>query len=64
MKKKISIVIVQGFGYSGSSAVAEFISTVAGDKKINIEESKLLKAFLHWLIHLIGELCFPLKLKN
>ena len=45
MKKKISIIMVQGFGYSGSSAVAEFISTVAGNKNINIAESKLLKAF-------------------
>lgn len=42
---KPNIIIVQGFGYSGSSAVAEFLSVCSGQSKAYIAESILLKSF-------------------
>jgi hypothetical protein len=45
IKKKVSLFIVQGFGYSGSSAVAEYLATIAGRPKAYIAESVLLKSF-------------------
>lgn len=44
---KPSIVIVQGFGFSGSSAVSDFLSTSLGSPGCSITESLLLKSFFH-----------------
>ena len=44
-ENKCRIIFVQGFGFSGSSAIAEFLSICSGNDEAYIRESVLLKSF-------------------